>query len=77
LKAQGISRDTLHCRSRVQPYAAQYALGCSTFVLLLQGYSELIAEAFIEFPFEALFDSPSSTAVFLSGNWDTPSFIFA
>lgn len=36
LKAQGISRDTLHCRSRVQPWAAYYALGCSVFVTLMQ-----------------------------------------
>ncbi|ORY92486.1 amino acid permease/ SLC12A domain-containing protein [Leucosporidium creatinivorum] len=54
MKAQGISRDTLHCRSIFQPYAAWFALFGSTFVLLLNGYT-----------------------VFLSGAWDTPSFIFA
>ncbi|GAA5865177.1 hypothetical protein JCM8547_008304 [Rhodosporidiobolus lusitaniae] len=38
LKAQGISRDSLPCRSRFQPFAAHYALVCSVFVTLMQGY---------------------------------------
>ncbi|GAA5903761.1 hypothetical protein JCM6882_003409 [Rhodosporidiobolus microsporus] len=37
-KVQGISRDTLPCRSPFQPYAAYYALVCSILVTLVMGY---------------------------------------
>ncbi|KAL8286369.1 hypothetical protein RQP46_004386 [Phenoliferia psychrophenolica] len=38
MKKQGISRNTLHARSRLQPFAAWWALFNSIFVLFLQGY---------------------------------------
>lgn len=38
MKKQGISRDTLHARSRLQPYCAWYSLISSCIVFLMQGY---------------------------------------
>ena len=57
LKAQGISRDTLYCRSRVQPYAAYYALVCSIFVTLMQGYGVFL---------KGKWDSESSVELWVS-----------
>ncbi|GAA5854013.1 hypothetical protein JCM8547_008193 [Rhodosporidiobolus lusitaniae] len=41
---QGLSRDSLPCRSRFQPYAAYYSLICSVLVTLLQGYTVFLED---------------------------------
>jgi amino acid transporter len=72
MKLQGIDRATLPFASRLQPYAAWYALvGC--FIICLVGVSgafhpqlDIDPNCLTQF---------SGWSVFLRGNWDTPTFI--